>query len=220
MLAAMNALRLSAAVTAVAVILAVAGGLGACGPGELISICTIPTQGEVGADGGPDPCHCDPPASLNITNCGCLTGTQQDLDVFNACMATLREEQDAGEEGPIPGCTGHCWPGSPLGWSSPLLLWVGQGSAAPPCPDVAPIVLYDGQNNGVFAVACTSTASGSCSGLADVCGPGQADGFWPCVSVEGDHACVSLSPYTEPHVFDEDTFGPTTFCCLPAPLSP
>jgi hypothetical protein len=28
---------------------------------------------------------------------------------------------------------------------------------------------------------------------------------------------VSLSPYTENHVFYEDTFGPTTFCCLPAP---
>ena len=71
---------------------------------------------------------------------------------------------------------------------------------------------------GAFALACTSTASGRCPGLADVCGPEQTEGFWPCVSHDGDHACVSLSPYTENHVFYADTFGSTTFCCLPTSL--
>jgi len=119
----MNALRLSAAVIAVTALLA------ACGPGQQLSLCLTPTLDEKAADGGPDPCHCDPPASLNITNCACLSGTQQDRDAYLQCITTFREEQDAGAGGPIPGCTGQCWPMPPPEWT-PLLLWVGAESSA------------------------------------------------------------------------------------------
>jgi hypothetical protein len=128
---------------------------------------------------------------------------------------------DAGADaGPLSGaCPGQCWPGLPHDWTSPSLLWTGAESAAPPCPDVAPIVFFDGQASGVFALACTSSASGSCPGIADVCAPGDAPGFSQCVIRDGILNCPLLGPYSERHVFYEDASGlPSTFCCLPSPL--
>jgi subtilisin family serine protease len=55
--------------------------------------CAIPTLGEKAADGGPDPCHCNPPPSLNILACPCLQG---DNDVYNACIVLYWAELDAG----------------------------------------------------------------------------------------------------------------------------
>jgi hypothetical protein len=94
MLATVNALCLAAAVA----ILAAAAALGSCGPDQQISVCSTPTLGEKGADGGPDPCHCDPPSSLNITTCPCLSGDQQYVDAYNACIALYQLEVDAGAE--------------------------------------------------------------------------------------------------------------------------
>ncbi len=53
MVTAMNALRLSAAVSAVTAILAAASALGACddGPTITLSDCATPLQGELAADG-------------------------------------------------------------------------------------------------------------------------------------------------------------------------
>jgi hypothetical protein len=220
-MAVMNALRLSAATIAVAVILA-AAAIGSCSsPGPQVSICLVPTLPETAADGGPDPCHCDPPPSLDITTCPCLSGTQQDQDVYLTCMASYREEQDAGEGGPIAGCTGQCWPIPPPEWT-PILLWIGIEDDAPLCPDMAPTVVFDGDANGTFALGCTSNASGSCPGLGDVCGPAPADDFRPCVMNVGDLDCVTLGPYPERHLFYQDAAGgpvlPSTFCCTPSPL--
>ncbi len=220
MLATMNALRLSAAAMAVAVILAAAGAIGACGPGQTISNCLVPTKTETAADGGPDPCHCDPPPALNITGCACLSGDQGEVDYYNACMATFREEQDAGEGGPIPGCTGQCWPIPPPEWT-PLLLWVGAQSSAPPCPDVAPAAVYGGYANGAFAFACASNASGACPSFGDVCGPAGAEGFWQCAFQEGDADCPIVGPYLVKHTFYEhpgQSSEPATFCCPTSPL--
>jgi hypothetical protein len=98
MLAAVNALRLSA--VAVTAVLAAAAALGSCGSGQEISVCSTPTRGEPGADGGLDPCHCDPPASLNITTCLCLSGDQQYVDAYNQCILLYQlETEDAGAEG-------------------------------------------------------------------------------------------------------------------------
>jgi len=98
MLAAVNALRFAAATAAVTAVLAAATALGSCGNGPQYSNCNTPTLGEVGADGSPDPCHCDPPPSLNITTCLCLSGDQQYVDAYNVCMFDYRGEMDAGTE--------------------------------------------------------------------------------------------------------------------------
>jgi hypothetical protein len=91
----MNALRLPAAAVAAAV-LTVAVVLGASCSGPVLPDCGIPSPWETAADGGPDPCHCDPPPSLNWQACLCLSGTKEDVDVYNACMVTYRAEIDAG----------------------------------------------------------------------------------------------------------------------------
>jgi hypothetical protein len=92
----MGPLRFPAA-TAVAVVLAAAALLGSSCYGPGIPDCGTPSLGEMATDGGPDPCHCDPPPSLNIQACPCLSGGPP--DEYNACMAIYRvETMDAGAD--------------------------------------------------------------------------------------------------------------------------
>jgi hypothetical protein len=222
MLPPMNALRLPAVVAALTAVFTVATAMGACasGPPLTTSDCLVPTMDEVGADGGPDPCHCDPPPDLNVTTCPCLSGNSLQLPYYQACMATYREEiADAG--GPIGSgtCPGLCWPGPPDYWTSPQLLWFGPGSGVPPCPAVAPVVAFSGEANGDVALACAITATGTCPGLADICAPGYAAGFSQCVIRPGNFNCMAFSPYNEKHVFSDSSGAPTTFCCLAFPTT-
>jgi hypothetical protein len=96
MLAAVNALRLPAAAVAV---LAATAVLGFSCSGPAIPDCGFPSPDEKAADGGPDPCHCAPPPSLNLQACPCLDGLPGDKDVYNGCMALYRAEtMDAGAD--------------------------------------------------------------------------------------------------------------------------
>ncbi len=93
----MNTLRLAAAALALlAAPVLVVAAIG-CGDNvDQITDCGAPTLSEKGADGGPDPCHCDPPPSLGIMPCACLQGDQQDIDVYEACMFLFKGEEDGG----------------------------------------------------------------------------------------------------------------------------
>ncbi len=74
-------------------------GAGACNDNVVnFTVCSTPTVNEKGADGGPDPCHCDPPPSSNVMACGCLSdpGDQAAIDDYNECMVVFHAEQDAG----------------------------------------------------------------------------------------------------------------------------
>ncbi len=91
----MTALRLAAAVVA----LTAAGLLGISCFGPTIPDCGAPSPNEKATDGGPDPCHCDPPPSLNLGACPCLSGSPGDVDLYNACLAIYRVEMmDAGAD--------------------------------------------------------------------------------------------------------------------------
>jgi hypothetical protein len=96
----MHALRLAAAATVTTAALVVAT-LTACDNVLMLTDCNVPTLDEKGADGGPDPCHCDPPPSSNIEGCGCLSDPtdQGAIDNLNACLALVRIEEDAGDDG-------------------------------------------------------------------------------------------------------------------------
>ena len=97
MLAAVNAPRFAAATAAA--FLAVAAMLGFSCSGPNYPACATPTLTETAADGGPDPCHCDPPPSLNILACECLTGDRGFIDAYNTCMTLYRiEMMDAGAD--------------------------------------------------------------------------------------------------------------------------
>jgi hypothetical protein len=92
----MNALR-HAAVALIFTGLLVAAAIG-CGDNTIqITACGTPTLSERAADGGPDPCHCDPPPSLGIMACACLLGDQQDIDAYQSCMFLYTGEEDAGD---------------------------------------------------------------------------------------------------------------------------
>jgi hypothetical protein len=94
----MNALRLAVvALTFTGLLVATALG---CGDNVLtITACITPTLDETAADGGPDPCHCDPPPSLNLAPCGCLSGDQQDIDDYQQCIFNYNGERDSGAGG-------------------------------------------------------------------------------------------------------------------------
>jgi hypothetical protein len=97
MLSAVNALRLPAA--AAVAVLTVAATLGFSCSGPAIPDCAIPSPSETAADGGPDPCHCDPPPSLNVGACPCLSGTPGQVDIYRSCIATYWVEvMDAGAD--------------------------------------------------------------------------------------------------------------------------
>jgi hypothetical protein len=96
MLAAVNALRFAAAAAAAVVTAAVM--LGSCISNQQFPDCGSPSPSETAADGGPDPCHCDPPPSLNLASCFCLSGSSGDADEYNSCMLLYRLEMDAGAD--------------------------------------------------------------------------------------------------------------------------
>src|SRR5271169_4006703 len=98
MLPPMNALRLSAAAT-VGIALLVAGaalGLDACGQPADAYLCNVATPGEVGADGGPDPCHCN---VVDGTSCECTTPGNGVL-FYQQCLGTLDAGASDAEGGP------------------------------------------------------------------------------------------------------------------------
>jgi hypothetical protein len=97
MLPPMKVLGLTVAAIAAAVVLAAASG-SSCS-GKNIPECGLPTLPEKGLDGGPDPCHCAPPPALNLEACPCGSGSQDDIDLFNACIAIYDAELDAGMGG-------------------------------------------------------------------------------------------------------------------------
>jgi hypothetical protein len=95
---AVPALRLPLAAALVAAMLPALFGASCDGPA--IPYCNIPSPSETSPDGAPDPCHCDPPPSLNIAACPCLSGSPGDVDIYKACMATYQVEiMDAGAGG-------------------------------------------------------------------------------------------------------------------------
>ena len=96
---AMHALRLAAATVAAAAL--VAAAIGACDTVLNVTDCAVPTLDEKGADGGPDPCHCNPPASSNVMACSCLSdpADQGAIDDYQACIFNFNGEVDAGDEG-------------------------------------------------------------------------------------------------------------------------
>jgi hypothetical protein len=100
MLRRMHALRLAAAAT-VATAALVAASLGSCGNLPNLYNCAAPVLNETGADGGPDPCHCDPPPSSSYAACGCLSDPtdQTSISEFNECVLVFHEEVEAGVGG-------------------------------------------------------------------------------------------------------------------------
>jgi hypothetical protein len=100
MLAAMKLRRLPVVAIGISTLLAVAWSIGAGGCGHDIPImdyvCAVPNVGEIGKDGGPDPCHCQI-NSPDPQNCPC---DDQDLQICMQLLASARDGGGDAEGGP------------------------------------------------------------------------------------------------------------------------
>ena len=236
----MKVFRLPALALAVSSLLATAWalGVGACSdPSTLIDPnCLVPTPTETGADGGPDPCHCNLPGEFAASSCLCTSNEPSGVNgltwaqTYHLCMDQLPPDAgDAAEGGPIPAsaCDGQCWPPPPYEWMMPLLLWTGAEADAPQCPPAAPWTYYNGYSGNTFALGCTGGSSGACPVPGEVCAPTFVAGFSQCVIREGVVPCPIVGnpmsgEYSEEQVFYEipgQPLVPSTFCCLAAPLT-
>lgn len=78
---------------------------------------------------------------------GCNHGTPDPLSCGTSRSAPLCSTAEA--------CSGQCVPLPPLGWSLPLLLWVGPELEAPECPvDLAGVMQYEGHADPVNPAKC------------------------------------------------------------------
>jgi hypothetical protein len=207
----MHTLRLSAAAALiVSSVLSIAWAFSSAGcGGNFVWICASPTGVDLGTANNGD-------SSYGACPCACCLSGPINGHPYPQGDCPFA---DAGAEGgPLP-CSGECVPLPPPGWT-PVLLWTGMDDVTAGCPDVALDAVFDGyasDGTATFALACTSTASGTCSGMADVCGPGPApDTFRSCIMQAGDLDCVSLGSYPEQHVYLQSgpvQPSPFTFCC-------
>ena len=147
---------------------AVLAGAAACSPRFNVSPeCSNPDNGHVDPDGTPDACHCEDDAgSVGERAPGwCVNGCP--VDFTNCPAAHGGDGGDAGADGPIEGCTGPCAPGAPNGWSDPEVLWIGSEDAAPPCPDDALVIAYEGHADLDAPASCAACScappAGSCA---------------------------------------------------------
>jgi hypothetical protein len=213
---------------------------GGCSQKELIAYnCFQPSEGEYGADGGPDLCHCNVPPPYADNSCPCTSGDivaegLTGIQIFHDCMSLVTgtggeagDDADAGDDaegGPLPECNGACWPPPPHDWMDPLLLWRGDAGDMPQCPTAAPWVYYNGYAGDTFALGCTGAPSGARPIPGEVCAPAFLDGFSQCVVRDGVVPCPTvggtmLGEYTAEYVFYEipgQPLVPSTFCCLAA----
>ena len=99
----MKVLRAAAVALAVS-LLVVVGGPG-CGPStyDTIEHCLTPTIGEKGADGGPDPCHCNVPPPNEADSCQCTSNqyvagltTTTWAQLTQACLQRVADAEDGG----------------------------------------------------------------------------------------------------------------------------
>ena len=163
--------------------LALAGGLGALGTtlagcpggGTLGPVCDVaPVHNEAGPHGGDDPCSCDVFNEAGdydesvYTVCVCAHHDGGDYFPEDVAKCDAGSAGDAAADGPIPACNGECVPTGPLEWTAPVLVWWGPESDAPPCPELAPSIGWEGRA-GLSAAnatcgACSCDApTGSCS---------------------------------------------------------
>jgi hypothetical protein len=90
--AARRGLRLPAGALGLASAVAVAWSIVEGGCGGFSVNCFDPTENELGADGGSDPCHCNVPPPHADASCRCTSGDIQaqeltGIQIYRACMA-------------------------------------------------------------------------------------------------------------------------------------
>jgi hypothetical protein len=219
----MRVLHVSLAALATASVL-IAAGLGACSTAPLVIWqCDAPLPDEKGVDGGPDPCHCDPPPP-NDLGCECLHGTSEGALIYQLCMSRLPCSQNhktcwmscyEDENIPIDDCVTRCCPeladgGSEAGSEGGPLGGACGGDCVPFGPDewTVPLLVWFGDESS--APACPSlapdvvyegragldTSPASCGACS--CDPPQGTCALPSSLTASAAACPGSGPYVTP----------------------
>lgn len=147
---------------------ALGAGAGGCGPIDYCDPSIFPM-------GTADPAYLD-----QCTSCGlcekCRVHRDCDLDHYtDYCILCSLELADAGSQGGDGGaedagdaaadapigtgtgaCAGRCLPVPPNGWELPSLVWMGAEVDAPPCPEAAPALGFEGRAGLVAPSSCGS----------------------------------------------------------------
>ena len=172
------------------------------GCGEAVAYdCTYPIRGRLDHNGIDDSCcHVDPCPEH------CLN---------DPCPFPF---PDAGtdattSEGGTSSCSGECVPLPPFGgWEGPGLFWLGPEGSAPACPELAPVVAYQGHDG--LNVPSTSCGTCTCSASSGSCAP-------PLTLTASSKPCnipgAVTSPFDGPAAWDgtctaQDCISPDTGC--------
>jgi hypothetical protein len=152
------------------------------------------------------PDHMPPPdecPSFYKTDCSVCAYCQSDLvycatwpesaGFCSRCKAEDAGAGDASADGPIGStCAGECIHGPPSGWDVPALVWFGPDLQAPPCPDIASNLSYEGhadlQAPNVCGACQCDAPTGSCT--------------LPPTLTANAAACTALDPSTPHTPFD------------------
>src|SRR5512132_4421445 len=132
---------------------------GCDGGGTIAYPCDHPIFDRLNHNGAADPC-------CNVDPCPghCLNDPCPPFPIPDAGTgATV-------PEGGTSSCSGECVPLPPFGgWEGPGLFWLGPEGSAPACPEVAPVVAYQGHDG--LSAASTSCGTCSCSASSGSCAP-------------------------------------------------
>lgn len=141
--------------------------------------CQNPDKGHKDPYGMPDPCHYNDPD----------TGIA--LDAGPVVAAATGVGADA--------CTGACSPAAPSGWGPPALLWFGDESNAPSCPDRAPTLGYRGYTDLKRPFGCGSC---SCDPPTGTCGLPTTITASSTSQCPSDPFSATMTPFNPPSPWD------------------
>jgi hypothetical protein len=109
-----------------------------------------------------------------------------------ACTGGVCEGGDASTDGPLDACSGVCLESQPGGWDVPSLVWIGAEPNAPPCPDTASGLQYEGRADPTAPIVC-----GTCT-----CGGPTGSCSLPTTITASSTACPATDPSTVDTPFD------------------
>ena len=128
--------------------------------------------------------------------CACLPTGGKCMSFSDCCSKACTAgvcEGDASTDGPIESaCSGVCRDAQPQGWDFPSIVWMGAESDAPPCPNAASVLAYQGRADPTAPVVCGKC---SCGGPTGSCG-------LPATLTASSAACPGTDPNAVVTPFD------------------
>jgi hypothetical protein len=135
--------------------------------------------------------------------CACTPGGGACMEFSDCCSkactsGACEEASEASSDGPIGSCDGVCVATRPNGWDFPTLVWIGLESNAPPCPETASTVGYEGRADPSASIHCEPCQCGSPTGSCGLPATLTASST-PC---PGTDSSAVHTPFDPPSAWD------------------